>query len=60
MVTTAYCVRCRKVVEMTNEKVVKYRNGRMAKKGLCPECGTKVFKTIPGKKGFIEGLLNPG
>lgn len=53
MVTTAFCVRCRKVVEMKDEKTVKYRNGRMAKKGLCPECGTKVFRTIPSKRGFL-------
>jgi hypothetical protein len=52
--TTAFCVRCRKVVEMENEKTVKYRNNRWAKAGTCPECGTKVFKTISKKGGLFS------
>jgi hypothetical protein len=49
MVTTAFCVRCRKMVDMEEEKTVKYRNGRLAKKGVCPECGGKVCKVISSK-----------
>jgi hypothetical protein len=59
MVTTAFCVRCRKKVEMQDERTVKYKNKRMAKMGTCPECGGKVCKTIPTKKGLIEQFLNP-
>jgi uncharacterized protein YlaI len=39
-----YCVKCRKKVEIKNEQSVKLKNGKPAKKGLCPDCGTKVFK----------------
>lgn len=55
--TEAFCVRCRKKVVMEGEKTVKYKNGRMAKKGTCPDCGTKVFRTIPNKRGlfFLPG-----
>ncbi len=52
MATTAFCVRCRKKVEMQDEKTVRYKNGRYAKKGICPECQGIVCKTIPGKGRF--------
>ena len=42
--TTAYCVKCRKKVEMKNPKAVTLKNGRPATSGICPQCGTKVFK----------------
>ncbi|MCZ6583569.1 MAG: DUF5679 domain-containing protein [Thaumarchaeota archaeon] len=41
---TAYCVKCRKKVEMKDPKEVKFKNGRPAAKGTCPDCGTKVFR----------------
>jgi DNA-directed RNA polymerase subunit RPC12/RpoP len=50
--TEAFCVRCRKKVEIKNEKTVKYKNGRYAVTGLCPECDTKVFRTIK-KRGLF-------
>jgi DNA-directed RNA polymerase subunit RPC12/RpoP len=40
----AYCVKCRKKVEMKNPEKVTLRNGKPAMKGVCPNCGTKVFK----------------
>ena len=40
----AYCVKCRKKVEMKNPEKVTLRNGKPASKGTCPNCGTKVFK----------------
>jgi hypothetical protein len=55
--TEAFCVRCRKKVEMEEEQTVQYKNKRWAKKGICPECGGKVFRTIPRKKGFLEQLI---
>ncbi|MCK4714949.1 MAG: hypothetical protein KAT35_05200 [Candidatus Aenigmarchaeota archaeon] len=58
--TEGFCVRCRKMVEMKNEKSVTYKNKRNAIKGECPECGTKVFKTVSGKRGLLGSLLNPG
>ncbi|MEM5871905.1 MAG: DUF5679 domain-containing protein [Candidatus Aenigmatarchaeota archaeon] len=42
--TQAFCVKCRKKVEMKNEQSVTLKNGKKAKRGICPECGTKVFK----------------
>ena len=42
--TQAYCVKCRKKVEMKNEEKVTLKNGKHALKGVCPNCGTKVFK----------------
>jgi RNase P subunit RPR2 len=40
----AYCVKCRKKVEMNNPKEIKMKNGKPAVKGVCPKCGTSVFK----------------
>lgn len=46
----AYCVKCRKKVEMNNpqEVEIKGKGGskRRAVQGFCPECGTKVFKIL--------------
>ncbi len=47
------------MVEMKNERNVTYRNNRKAIRGECPECGSKVFKTVSRKKGIIEALLKP-
>ncbi len=40
----AYCVKCKKKVTMKSPKDYKMKNGRMAKKGKCPTCGTTVFR----------------
>ncbi len=40
----AYCVKCRKKVEIKAPEKVTLRNGKPATKGTCPNCGTKVFK----------------
>ncbi|MBU0573867.1 MAG: DUF5679 domain-containing protein [Candidatus Margulisiibacteriota bacterium] len=40
----AYCVKCKKKVEVKDAKEVTMKNGRKALKGVCPTCGTKVFK----------------
>ncbi|MDR3783221.1 DUF5679 domain-containing protein [Candidatus Nitrosotalea bavarica] len=42
--TQAYCVKCRKKVDITNPKEVKLKNGRPAVKGTCPKCSTNVFR----------------
>jgi len=42
--TQGYCVKCKDKREMKNEKDVTMKNGRKAKKGECPTCGTKMFK----------------
>lgn len=40
----AYCVKCRKMVEMKNPQQVALKNGRPAVRGTCPETGTTVFR----------------
>jgi hypothetical protein len=41
---TAYCMKCQKKVEMKNPTKVKMKNGKPALRGVCPKCGTKVFR----------------
>jgi DNA-directed RNA polymerase subunit RPC12/RpoP len=41
---TAYCVKCKKKTEIKNPQKVTLKNGKPATKGLCPTCGTKVFR----------------
>jgi len=40
----AYCVKCRKKVEIKGPKQIKMKNGKDAVQGNCPTCGTKVFR----------------
>ncbi len=40
----AYCVKDRKKVEIKNPKAITMKNGRPATQGICPICGTKVFR----------------
>tara|TARA_B100000029_G_scaffold509558_1_gene599040 strand:+ start:720 stop:863 length:144 start_codon:yes stop_codon:yes gene_type:complete len=42
--TTAYCVKCREKVEIKDAKETTLKNGRPAVKGVCPTCGTNVFR----------------
>src|SRR5438067_753114 len=39
-----YCVKERKKVEIQNPQQVTMKNGRPAIQGVCPDCGTKIFK----------------
>ncbi|MFC1924483.1 DUF5679 domain-containing protein [Chloroflexota bacterium] len=40
----AYCMKCRKKVEIKSPTKVTLKNNRPATKGVCPVCGTKVFR----------------
>ena len=40
----AYCVKCRKKVDIKNPKAIAMKNGRPATQGECPGCGSKVFR----------------
>lgn len=40
----AYCVKCRKKIEVKDPKQVTMKSGRKATKGVCPDCGTTVFR----------------
>jgi len=44
-----YCVKCRTKREMKNAKSVTMKNGRPATQGMCPVCGTKMYRI--GKSG---------
>ena len=44
----AYCVKCKYKREMKDPKEVTMKNGRKAMKGICPECGTGMYR-IMGK-----------
>ena len=40
----AYCMKCRKKVEIRNPKQINMKNGRPATQGTCGSCSTKVFR----------------
>jgi Zn finger protein HypA/HybF involved in hydrogenase expression len=50
MATEAYCVKCREKREMKDEEEVTMKNGRPAIQGICPICGTKLFRIKSTKK----------
>ena len=39
-----YCVKCKAKREMKDAQEITMKNGRPASQGICPECGTKIFK----------------
>jgi len=41
---TAYCVKCREKRVMKDLESVTLKNGKPASKGICPTCGTKMFR----------------
>lgn len=44
MATVGYCVKCKAKQEMQNESKITMKNGKPATTGICPVCGTKMFK----------------
>ncbi len=40
----AYCVKCRAKQEMKYPVKITMKNGRPATQGVCPKCGTKMFR----------------
>ena len=42
----AYCVKCRKMVEVQNPKTILLKNLSLAITGTCPSSGTKVFRFV--------------
>lgn len=39
-----YCVHCKIKVTIKDPQPVRLKNGRHAVQGICPNCGTKIFK----------------
>ncbi len=52
----AYCVKCRAKKEMKDPKSITMKNGRPATQGICPTCGTKMFRIGKGQDYFLTGL----
>ena len=44
--TEGRCMKCKKGVQIKDGKEVTMKNGMKAMKGLCPACGTKVFRIL--------------
>jgi uncharacterized protein DUF5679 len=44
----AYCVKCKAKREMKDPKKVTMKNGKPAMQGVCPVCGTKIFRIGSG------------
>lgn len=40
----AYCVKCKQKREMKDAKAVTMKNGKKAMKGVCPNCGTGMYR----------------
>jgi NAD-dependent SIR2 family protein deacetylase len=40
----AYCMKCRAKKEMKDAKSITMKNGKPATQGVCPSCGTKMFR----------------
>jgi len=49
MAETGYCVKCKAKKEIQEANKVTMKNGRPAMKGICPTCGTTMFKILPSK-----------
>ena len=47
--TEAYCVKCKKTVEMKDGKETKTKRGTRMMKGKCPKCGTTVCRILGNK-----------
>ena len=44
----AYCVKCRAKREMKDARAITMKNGKPATQGVCPVCGTKMFRIGKG------------
>lgn len=42
-----YCVKCKAPTDMGKTKTVKMKNGRMALRGSCKRCDTRVWRILP-------------
>ena len=43
-----YCVKCRAKKEIKDAKAITMKNGKPANQGVCPTCGTKMFRIGKG------------
>jgi hypothetical protein len=52
----AFCLKCRREIEIKYPQSVETRNGRPAIGGLCSCCGTRVFKIGKSPDAFVVRL----
>lgn len=46
----ARCMKCKKEIAVKNPQETSIRDGKVrAVKGVCPDCGTKVFRILGSK-----------
>jgi len=43
----AYCMKCKTERAVQNVQTITTKNGRPALQGVCPVCGTKMYKFLP-------------
>jgi len=53
----AYCVKCKTKREMRDAQAVFTKNGTPASRGVCPECGTSLFRM--GRTDAHAGMKRP-
>jgi hypothetical protein len=44
MAVTGYCLKDKMKVEIKDPKQITMKNGKPATTGVCPNCGTKIYK----------------
>ena len=50
MADMGHCMKCKEKREMKDTNEVTMKNGRKALKGICSQCGTKMFKILGNSK----------
>ena len=50
----AYCVKCRAKKEMKDPKSITMKNGKPATQGICPTCGTKMFRIGKSQSRYCQ------
>ena len=53
----AYCVKCRAKKEMKDARSITMKNGKPATQGVCPTCGTKMFRIGKGQISISQYLI---
>ena len=54
----AYCMKCRAKKDMKDAKQITMKNGKPATQGVCPTCGTKMFRIGKGQFAGTIGLVD--
>ena len=50
----AYCVKCRSKKGIKDAKAITMKNGKPATQGVCPSCGTKMFRIGKAQKLYSD------